>query len=406
MPKIEAFDELTIWDEQWTNTSKPWDKRRPFHRINSPAYDETLAKQPSGNGYDCGCRHPDRDYETSITEVITAIILAAGLNIIGVLLAGLVNYAKEQLLRTLPGWVPVQRERVSRNQWRNLIEEEKEVEGVLVRSFQTWTDVPLFQWHRFYDWNFHLVPAKGYAYIVGKGNLLDTAKDGKEPVIDTGEIKRIECEWDCGAFGNYNYQSGNIPTLSQPGPMFNNPAWVWPMAGHYVWISGRWIYDCGHERGNLFKTELHPCKAVASARWEAVKFDEHEHLCPAIQFMFFACRHGGYIDFPSLNNQNYEFIIDLPPKTSEVFEFPIGQAPEFPINTIMLRPRLLMKVDYESFNHAYGTRAQAGDADPQVELLAPVEAGHPPIASQGHDSAKKLSARYRFLWHGLVSGLA
>ena len=150
------------------------------------------------------------------------------------------------------------------------------------------------------------------------------------------------------------------------------------MAGQNVWITGRWIYDCGHERGNLFKTELHPCKAVASARWEAVKFEEHDHCCPAIQFMFFACRHGGYLDFQTLNNLNYEFIVDLPEHQEEAFEFPIGHSPDFPMNTLLVRPRLLMKCDYEPFNNAFGKLAPKGMADPQVELLPPSKPGKLP----------------------------
>ncbi len=379
MPTIDGFEDLTTWDEAWTKDAKPRDELRPFHRINSPAYDETMKKQAVGNGYDCGCRNPDHDYETSVTEVITTVILQIGLNILGLGTAALIRYVKEQLLRTLPGWVPVQREQEKdRSKWRTLVEEEKEVEGLLVRSFQTWTDVPLYQWHRFYDWNFHIIPAKGYKYIVGKGNLLDTAKDEKLPVVDTGNHKRLECEWDCGAFSNLESPRGNTSSLNQPGPMYNHTDWAWPMAGQYIWISGRWIYDCGHEREDLFKTELHPCKALASARWEAVKFDEHEHFSPAIQFMFFACRHGGYIDFPTLNKQNYEFILDLPKLSSETFEFPIGHSPDFPLNTILVRPRLLMKVDYQPFSNAYGVIASAGMADPQVELLAPEEAGQLP----------------------------
>ena len=103
MPIMDSFDELTKWDG-WSKDAKPWDKQRPFHRINSPLYDETMARQPNGNGYNCGCRNPDKDYETSLTEIIVSIILAAGLNIIGVLVSGLVVYVKEQSA-TDPPWL-------------------------------------------------------------------------------------------------------------------------------------------------------------------------------------------------------------------------------------------------------------------------------------------------------------
>ena len=99
------------------------------------------------------------------------------------------------------------------------------------------------------------------------------------------------------------------------------------MAGQYVWITGRWIYDCGHASSEkqtaLMRSELHPCRSIATARWEAVKFDEHEQYVPAIQFMFFASRGGGYLDFKAIDSTDYEFIIDLPKYQASPIEYPM-----------------------------------------------------------------------------------
>src|SRR5262249_41171232 len=94
-------------------------------------------------------------------------------------------------------------------------------------------DVPFTQWHLWYDWNFFIVPAKGYEYLLGRGNVHE----------------HMECEWDCGAFGNYDFH-GSKPTAEAPGPMFGRD-WAWPVGDDYVWLSGRWIYDCGHPNSGL-----------------------------------------------------------------------------------------------------------------------------------------------------------
>ncbi len=270
------------------------------------------------------------------------------------------------------------REGHNHDRWATIVEREKELEGLLVRSFQTWTDVPAFQWHKWYDWNFHVVPADGYKHVRGTGNVEGIQTGAKTPVE---QGKTVECEWDCGAFGAYDYDlpSGRRPPLNEPGPMFGDARdWAWPMAGQHVWLSGRWIYDCGHAHKGFMKTELHPCKAVATARWEAVKFDEHGHYVPALQFMFFACRKGGYFDFPAINDRDYEFIVDLPQGSPEAAEFAVGRTADFPMNTLRVRPRLLVKVDPGPFTNAYGVRAEPGQATPQVELLPPRAEGEPP----------------------------
>ena len=128
------------------------------------------------------------------------------------------------------------------------------------------------------------------------------------------------------------------------------------------------------------RTELHPCKAVASARWEAFNFDENGGaFVPAIQFMFFACRKGGYKDFSAIDDVYYEFIVDLPRiELGPDVSWPIGHTPDFNLNTVVLRPHLLKHFNYSAFENAFGNRASPGEADPEIELLPPPQPGKEP----------------------------
>src|SRR5205814_6991714 len=128
-----------------------------------------------------------------------------------------------------------------------------EIYGQLKRSFQTWTDFPAFQWHRWYDWNFHIEPARQFDWLRGQGNIKQPNAAPEEPsenqkkfaMVDAVRGDVIECEWDAGAFG------------AKPGPMFadrnkgESPAdWAWPMTGDFVWLAGRSTYDAGHENSS------------------------------------------------------------------------------------------------------------------------------------------------------------
>src|SRR5262245_10993592 len=107
----------------WTRDTKPRDIERPFHRIGSPSYDEN-ASRASGRGFDCGCRDPDRDYSPQALEIFTSILfgLIPGLNLLTIPGMALLRYVREQLLRTMPAWVPVWREGVPRESWASLPE--------------------------------------------------------------------------------------------------------------------------------------------------------------------------------------------------------------------------------------------------------------------------------------------
>jgi hypothetical protein len=319
----------------WTNTEKDWDYDHPFHRINSPSWDPARARV-SGQGYRSGCHAPSDGPNDSVYGLII-----------------------RRLARAIPGWVPV------------VAEQEQEVEGPLDRCFQTWTDVPLFQWHRYYDWNFHIAPYGGYAYVRGMGN----EPHGRSEVAGTQRrvtaSNTMECEWDCGAFGN------------RPGQMFLSAQWIWPMSRQFCWVSGRWIYDCGHATTDdktgpnegLMRSEIHPCKAMASAQWEAVQFPENGKLyVPGIRFQFFASRLGGYKQFQTLNDRDYEFIVDLPQVEGNYPTWAVGHTPDFAFNTGALRsPHLLHHTDFIST--ATGVQ---GSVQPVIEPVAPANPGFLP----------------------------
>ena len=92
------------------------------------------------------------------------------------------------------------------------------------------------------------------------------------------------------------------------------------------------------------RSEIHPIGTVASARWEAVKFQSAAQVLfplkgdwgidtpfmPAVQFMFFASRLGGYLTTPKTFERDYEFIVDLPNETAARSIVPIGATPEHP----------------------------------------------------------------------------
>ena len=413
-------------DTNFTNTTKLYDRKRPIHRINSPSYDESRP-QVSGHGHDCGCRGP-KDFLGTI-HLVGPGQRAFLRSVLGIKIGDM-----REVMRTIPDWVPLEREAVIQkglppgltpDLW-TIPEVEHEVEGACSESRFAGSDVPFAQWHLWYDWNFFITPAKGYQYHRGLGNLHDY----------------MEIEWDVGAFGDYEFYNSSptpgkpkLPTPDVPGPMFGRD-WAWPVSGEYMWVAGRWIYDCGHPNSgipvfngfgppkllvgditdpevidgnldlknvdfltirtkdgnvpveksnivgqidleNLVQSEIHPCKAVAVGRWEAVLFKENAQPVPAIQFMFFACQHGGYVSPFKLNERDYEFIVDLPEIAEDDNPYPIGHTPDFAWNTITLRPRLLVKFDYDPFTTAHQPVAGQGQADPVIELMPAEKGGIP-----------------------------
>lgn len=298
----------------------------------------------------------------------------------------LTTFVVSGLARVVPAWILVEPHAVAPN-FKQFFEPNaafQEVEGKLIRSFQTWTDFPVAQWHQWYDWNFHVEPAVGYRHLPGPANKLE-GLGGKTPVVK-GASNTMECEWDTGAFSKVqNFE-----------PSMFRADWSWPMAGDFVWIAGRWIYDCGHAAidpktgaEEFVRTELHPCAAVASARWEGVEFksdlteiiwppgsDEKATFRPAkdtpavpgIRFMFFASRKGGYKNFSSLANpnsvfeKNYRFIVDVPSFDAQNRTAAIGATPENAENTLVSpNPLLLASFSFDAFSNNVNGKFQKKD---------------------------------------------
>jgi hypothetical protein len=309
-------------------------------------------------------------------------------------------------------------------------EEEREIEGTVTASFQSCTEVPHTQWTKFYHWVFHVRPLPGYRKLIGDGNVLtgpeksyidapykehsysmeravdiygqiSQSPQNPEPLQD-GDRGSLECIVDVGAFSQppadrVKDREGNwLPGCH--GVMLEDGWPQWPMAGDHFWASGRWVYDCQRvgfrtddedDTEELFPTQLNPCKALAVGRYEGFRFPENPAEVRCVRFFFFATSEGGYFNFRdemdredtvheapiTLRDRDYQFIVDLPPHPgSNIGPHPIGGTTEFMRNTLVLRPRLLMRIAYAPFGGAHKKFRWIKDIDfpplqPRVELL-------------------------------------
>ncbi len=284
----------------------------------------------------------------------------------------------KRAIRAVPQWVPVNK---GASNQRITTDQIKDVEGIVTRSYGDPIEPPFFQWHRWLNWSVQVQPEDRYKNVVVNGFSLNT--DGKT-ASETSIIRKgtFEIQWDAGALWLDSPLPANSPIHVDPlesgfkdfqipevdGPFTSSVApdridpnkripsdWMWPTAGMYVWASGRWVYDCSRTdklTGSKPKmcSMMTPPRAIATASWEAVQFaenlpgdpnDKQKTKVPAIRFMFFTCKRGGYLSYDSISDQDYEFILDLPPIDTPVAPFPIGHTTDFPHNTIVLRPRLL-----------------------------------------------------------------
>ncbi|MCI0423770.1 MAG: hypothetical protein L0312_31905, partial [Acidobacteria bacterium] len=180
---------------EFNNQTKAFDRRFPFARIKSREFNPK-GPHADGKGRDCGCRDAE-DYDS----IFLAALLAFGLDQVEDLLPipgklkdaankalksgtgkDLDDFKKELSqflgnkaeglifgsgLRQVPTWAPVGRKATRDKDGKkkfdsNFKERDKEVAGILSRSFQSCTDLPLLPWQRFYNWNFHVrVDEKG-----------------------------------------------------------------------------------------------------------------------------------------------------------------------------------------------------------------------------------------------------
>ncbi len=207
-------------------------------------------------------------------------------------------------IRVIPQWVPVLKgasnQRITKDQ---IIE----VEGPVTRSFGDPIEPPFFQWHRWLNWSVQVQPEDKYKNVLSPaGNPPNTEgiKSGERAIPRSGSL---EVQWDVGAlretFGerlDNAFETGftdtDMPEID--GPMTDpDGGWIWPMAGMFVWASGRFVYDCSRTTTGAKPqtcSMINPPRAIATATWEAVQFAEHlsadpnapPSKVPAIRFMF------------------------------------------------------------------------------------------------------------------------
>ena len=331
------------------------------------------------------------------------------------IVATMVKIVLPRAARTLPQWVPVAKppagatpaQKRARNQ---VITQDQivEVSGIVERSYQNPIEVPFAQWHRWLDWNFNIKPDPEFASVLGpvnKGEEKIPDKMEGQPIVEDGVI---ECQFDAGAlFADHaRYDNGNDQgkdnllffAKERAGPMMEpdnskSRSWAWPMKGQFVWASGRWVYDCCRaskdDPSSRMATMLNPCKAIATAKMVGHKFKENPLPVPATQFMFFISKRGGYLNFDSITDRDYEFIVDLPENDFEQTEpFEIGRTNKIPPfsfdhNTIVIRPRLLKHLNTGVFLNSTQPAGQV-DAkngphmEPEIEILKPEKPGTMP----------------------------
>jgi len=327
-------------------------------------------------------------------------------------------------LRFIPSWVPVNRRGFgpqfdaenAHNVGDDGKEAEVEIEGFLSRSYQTHHHRPYTQWSRYHHWAFHVEPSRGFGHLVRRGDLRSPDDDKllkasgvqNEQAIFIYENARkltdplgtdadFECLLDIGAFSQPPGDSGQV--LNHPG-IFYEKSWpFWPQHGDWFWATGRYVYDCTHvtpatqtdpdkpnakpEKVELHPALINPVKAFATARYEAALFDESDEPLPCTSFSFFSCRKGGYYDFDGTHipfgTVDYEFAVDLPPVPGGKVAFDIGQVEDFALNTLMIRPRLLQKLELAPYGSP-DTTVSWHTQLPTIQIERPTDGSPPRMA--------------------------
>lgn len=461
--------------DHFPNDAKVFDiDIRAFHRIGAPHYDVAVdqgsgvpsarrgaKRAPSGLARESGARGPEAFQDSGLLAKVTVLLAKLakgalkpipGLNFIPFLddligkltgkpplealseaLGKLISAAVEgalfaRYLRSIPAWVPVGRKGYE-NEFtyteddapRTVTkEEEREIEGRLVGSYPLCNDTVFTQWDHFRHWAFHVQPAPGFRYLVGRGNVPDPneqkfMKDfdarpdeeayraavtiyGQKTTNEALDTGALECLMDIGAI------SKPIADGGSHGVMFDAKWPYWPMTGDHFWATGRWAYDCmravGEGKGELFPTQINPIKAFAAARFEGFKFSENAQFVPASRFFFFATSEGGHTEFRTsidrnskthesgitLGDRDYTFLVDLPPIDVQRADHAIGGTIGFPLNRIVLRPRLLVDIKRGPFGVGLSSPFADGisfaSIQPIIEVLRPSDASKAPTQAR------------------------
>jgi len=266
----------------------------------------------------------------------------------------------DRALRVIPEWAPVKK-----GASNHIVEDDQmvEMEGIATRSFGNPVEVPFQEWHRWFDWNVQVAPEPEYLNAQSPAN---NPPDQRELQTDDKPITKNNAfviQIDPGILRSSADQAdldgramAEVPEMEKKDAPFLANDWCWPQTGMFVWAAGRHVYDCSRTTAKdpknpkkpvLMCAMINPARALATARWGATTFPDQAHAfaVPAIQFMFVASKEGGYLDFSATTDQDYEFILDLPPGPVGSSPFPIGHTGSFPRNTIVLRSQLLRKVE-------------------------------------------------------------
>jgi hypothetical protein len=108
--------------------------------------------------------------------------------------------------------------------------------------------------HYTHDFTFKVIPDPNFQHLLSSW---------VNPDGTTGVHTDMEVEWDDASLMD---EKEGFQRIWGAVPEF-----VWPAVGDRVWVSGRWIFDCGHPNGTdvphvQFSTEIHPPRALVTFR--------------------------------------------------------------------------------------------------------------------------------------------
>lgn len=108
--------------------------------------------------------------------------------------------------------------------------------------------------HYTHDFTFKVLPDPAYTHLLSSWLNADGT---------TGVHTDMEVEWDHASLMD---EKEGFQRIWGAVPEF-----VWPAVGDRVWVSGRWIFDCGHPSSSdiqhvQFSTEIHPPRVLVAFR--------------------------------------------------------------------------------------------------------------------------------------------
>jgi hypothetical protein len=165
------------------------------------------------------------------------------------------------------------------------------------------------------------------------------------------------------------------------------PERFWATAGDRIWMTGRYVWDCGHPAG--YHTEIHPPKAIALTRLAPYVFPGDDSPSFTNQsYIYVNGKSGmknynfktvqgiesvvfnGYRDQP-VANQVYEFDLPLPAKPQDYSGQPVAQVLELPFGGPP--PELSIDATQRFVHVKYPLKL--GDTSPDRKFAAVIVAG-------------------------------